>query len=191
MARQRKRCKQCKELFAPVRDFMKNCSYDCDMAYVSDKENLKSLIVETKDRKVKENNKKKKYFRDNDKKFLIATAQKEVNKYVRLRDKYQPCISCKTPNAKWDAGHFESSGGNQQQRFYTINIWKQCYRCNQQLSSNRAMYRPALIAKLGLPKVEEMENDHAIKKYSIGYLKRLIEVFRKKIKLYERKFRTI
>ncbi len=190
MARQRKKCKQCNNLFVPVRDFQKCCSYDCDIAYVSNKDNLKSLVEEGEKKKVKEANKKKLAFKQNDKSHLIKVAQREVNKYIRLRDKNEPCISCGTPNAKWDAGHFESQGGNLHQRFYTLNIWKQCYRCNQELSSNRAKYRPALIEKLGLEKVEEIENDHGTKKYSVEYLQKLIKVFRKKIKLYENKFRT-
>lgn len=172
-----KKCRYCKEKFTPFNTFQPFCfKEECIKAH-------------NKAEREKKARKAKKEFRESDKKTLLQLAQTIVNKYVRLRDANKPCISCGTTQAKWDAGHFESQGGNGQLRFNTLNIWKQCYRCNQELSSNRAMYRPALIQKIGLERVEQLECDHSSRKYDVEYLQRLIKVFRKKIKLYETKFR--
>ena len=174
-----KKCRYCKEYFTPFNSLQPFCfKTECIQQH-------NKVTREKKARKAK------KEFRESDKSTLLKLAQTVVNKYIRLRDLNKPCISCGTTQAKWDAGHFESQGGNQQLRFNTINIWKQCYRCNQELSSNRAMYRPALIKIIGLQRVEELENNHNRGNYSVEYLQRLIKVFRKKIKLYERKFRSI
>ena len=51
------------------------------------------------------------------------------------------------------------------------------------------MWANILIKKFGIKWVENLESNHETKKYSIEYLQRLIKVFRKKIKLYEKKFR--
>lgn len=103
---------------------------------------------------------------------------------------YKPCISCGAIEAmQWDAGHFRPVGNNQQVRYYTLNIHKQCSHCNDQLSANLVPYKENLIKKIGLEKFEKLETDHSTKKYSVEYLERLRKVFNKKIKLYERKFR--
>jgi hypothetical protein len=185
----KKRCKECGKLFVPERNLQPCCSYKCELAYISVEKNLKSLVEQGKANKSKEQNKRKKEFYWNDKKHLIALAQKVVNQYVRLRDKFFPCVSCGTTKAKWDAGHYESAGGNQQLRYNTLNIHKQCYRCNRELSANLKPYRVALIQKIGLERVEALENDYNTKKYTVEYLQKLITVFRKKIKLYEKNFR--
>ena len=52
-------------------------------------------------------------------------------------------------------------------------------------------YRKALIEKFSIEWVEKLEANHETKKYTVEYLQRLIKVVRKKIKLYERKFRSI
>jgi len=188
--RQRKRCKlgSCKKLFDPVRDFQKCCSFEHDMEFINDKNNLKNLIDEGKKRGIKVANKRKKEFRQSDKSLLKELAQKIVNTYIRLRDQENPCCSCgHTEGRQFHAGHYESAGGNQQQRFYTLNIHKQCSICNNYKSGNLIPYRLFMIEKYGLEKVEAIESDHSIKKYDVEYLQKLIKVFRKKIKLYKKR----
>jgi hypothetical protein len=183
-----KRCKECKGLFTPERDLQPCCSFKCEMDYISNEKNLKGLVDDGKALRIKEANKKKKQFKDNDKSHLIQIAQKEVNKYIRIRDINKPCCSCGCVEGRqFHAGHYESVGGNQHQRFYTLNIHKQCSICNNHKSGNLIPYRLFMIDKYGLAKVEELENDHSIKKYTVEYLKRLIKVFRSKIRLYERR----
>jgi len=184
----RKKCKECKQLFTPTRDLQPCCGYDCEVKHIDN--NLKGLVSHGEDMREKENKKKKKEFKDNDKKTLLIRAKESVNEYIRLRDKGNTCISCgHTGNRKINAGHFRPAGANQQLRFYTLNIFLQCEQCNSYLAANLIPYRINLISKLGLEKVEEIEANHTTKKYTVEYLQKLIRVFRKKIKLYERKFR--
>lgn len=187
----RKRCKECNKLFPKEGNELKPCcSSYCMSIYISKPENLKKHIEHGKKLREKENQQKKKEFRINEKTGLKEAVQKVVNKYIRLRDMYKPCISCGAIEAiQWDAGHFRPVGNNQQVRYYTLNIHKQCSHCNDQLSANLVPYKENLIKKIGLEKFEKLEADHSTKKYSVEYLERLRKVFNKKIKLYERKFR--
>lgn len=175
----KKKCKTCKDWFIPERPMQTTCGVLCAIKY-SNKDEVKTKAI----------NKQKKEIKMSDKPYLMKIAQTEVNRYVRLRDKNKPCISCYTPNAKWDAGHFKSAGGHQQLRFNTLNIHKQCMRCNQYLSGNLVEYEKELVKKIGKDRVEAFKTNHEIAKYDVEYLQRLIKVFRAKIKLYEKKFRT-
>ncbi len=186
----RKRCKECSKLFVPTRDMQPCCSFDCEILYATSSKNLKNLISDGEKLREKEARKKQRESKQNDKSFQLKETQKIVNEYVRLRDKNKPCVSCGTKKAKWDAGHFFSQGGNSSIRFNTLNIHKQCFRCNRMLSGNLDEYKPVLLIKIGKSNFESLEakrND--IAKYEIEYLHRIKSVFKKKIKLYERKFR--
>ena len=78
-----KKCKQCGELFErnPLYPFAVVCSPYCAVGYAR-KQNEKAIA------------KKKREFKQNDKKHLINVARDTFNKYIRLRDKDEPCISC-------------------------------------------------------------------------------------------------
>lgn len=174
-----KKCKYCKERFEYINSFQPFCfKEECIKEH-----NLKH--------KAKKSREFKKEFKENDKSTLKELAQKLVNQYVRLRDLNNPCISCGYigTGRQIQAGHYKPVGNNQQLRYNTINIHSQCSICNNHLSANLVNYRVALIKKIGLKKVEWLESNHEIKKYDVEYLQRLIKVFRKKIKLYQTKFR--
>jgi hypothetical protein len=174
-----KKCKYCKERFEYVNSFQPFCfKEECIKEH-----NLKH--------KAKKSRELKKEFKENDKSTLKELAQKLVNQYVRLRDLNSPCISCGYigNGRKWNAGHFKPQGNNQQLRYYTLNIFIQCEQCNSFKSGNLVPYRENLIKKIGLNKVEWLESNHETKKYDVEYLQRLIKIFRKKIKLYQTKFR--
>ena len=179
LTKKQKKCRYCKNLFTPFNTLQPFCFKE---------ECIKKHNQITKEKKQK---KAKKEFKENDKSTLLALAQKIVNKYVRLRDINKPCVSCGTYQAKWDAGPFFSQGGNSSIRFNTLNNHKQCFRCNRMLSANLVPYKIEILKRIGqdnFNKLEEKRNDVA--KYNVEYLQRLIKVFRKKIKLYERKFRS-
>lgn len=175
----KKKCKHCKTFFTPEREMQSCCSVYCSLEYAKKPDNLKRYMNAHK-RELRAKNVSKSD--------LKAKAQKVVNEYVRLRDSKLPCISCgHVEGRQFHAGHFRPMGNNQHLRYYTLNIWKQCSICNNYKSGNLVPYRKNLIAKLGLEKVEEIEANQEIKKYSIEYLERLIVVFRKKIKLYKKR----
>lgn len=123
----------------------------------------------------------------------IKDAQKAVNEYVRLRDEKEGCISCDKPfNSvanQWDAGHYRSIGSAPHLRFYTLNNFKQCKRCNRELSGNAIEYRKRLVLRFGSDRVESLDNLQFDLKPDIDYLQRLTGLMRKKIRLYKKLFR--
>lgn len=95
-------------------------------------------------------------------------AQAAVNAYIRARDAGQPCISCGKPDDgshQRHASHYRSVGGHPELRFCEINIWASCSVCNNYLSGNLVPFRAALIAKIGLERVEWLEGPHEPKRY--------------------------
>jgi hypothetical protein len=113
----------------------------------------------------------------------MKEAQAAVNAYVRLRDANDPCISCDRPatwDGQWHASHFRAVGSNPGWRFNLLNIHRSCSICNAWLSGNIGGYRPRLIEKIGLERVEMLEQESQVRKYDIEYLKRLKRIFREK-----------
>lgn len=110
--------------------------------------------------------------------------QKEVNRFVRLRDKNDPCISCgRFHQGQWHAGHYRSRGACPELRFNEDNIHKQCAVCNTHKSGNAIDYRINLIRKIGVERVEFLEReDHEPLKLSIDEIKELIKVYKVKCK---------
>ena len=114
----------------------------------------------------------------------LRETQKVVNAYRLLELADEPCISC----GAWDveefhAGHFRSIGAASHLRFtLPDNLWKQCSKCNTHLSGNLAEHRPRLIAKIGLERVEALENENTPKSWTREELEELRKVYRSKIK---------
>ena len=124
---------------------------------------------------------------------LTSEAQSAVNRYIRLRDENKPCISCGRPltndqlGGGFDAGHYRSRGSAVHLRFYTLNIFGQCKKCNRYLGGNYQQFRLGLIDRIGLAKVEEIEADQRIRNYSKEDLKRIKQIFNKKCRLIEKR----
>lgn len=100
--------------------------------------------------------------------YWMKRAQAAVNAYIRARDAGQPCISCGKPDDgshQRHASHYRSVGGHPELRFCELNIWASCSVCNNYLSGNLVPFRAALIAKIGLDKVEFLEGQHEPKRY--------------------------
>lgn len=117
-------------------------------------------------------------------KYWLDLAQTWVNRYIRLRDEKEPCISCGTTNdVQYAAGHYRTRGAASHLRFNHDNLHKQCNkRCNLELSGNLANYRKGLIAKIGLERVLALENDNTTHKWTIDEAKDVIEQHKKLIK---------
>jgi len=98
---------------------------------------------------------------------LHKEAQPEFNRYIRLRDRGQPCISCQRHHTgQIHAGHYRSVGAAAELRYDESNVHAQCAPCNNHLSGNAIDYRINLIKKIGLSKVEELEGPHDPAKYT-------------------------
>lgn len=128
----------------------------------------------------------------------MREAQTAFNTYIRWRDRNQSCISCghhlshDTYGGSTDAGHYIARGSSQGHllRFHAWNCHAQCVKCNRFLGGNYSQYRTALIWKIGHEKVEWLENhDHNVE-YTIDYLKRIKEVFTRKLRI-KKKFTKV
>lgn len=100
--------------------------------------------------------------------YWMKRAQSAVNAYIRARDAGKPCISCGKPDDgshQRHASHYRSVGGHPELRFCELNIWASCSVCNNYLSGNLVPFRAALVAKIGLDKVEFLEGPHEPKRY--------------------------
>jgi hypothetical protein len=168
------RCKNCKEKFEPIRFNHKYC--------------LKDECVRTFVQEVKENSwksRKKKMTEDlKTTQDWMKEAQVMFNRYIRLRDKDQNCISCGSKlGAKYDAGHYFSSGGHRAVTFDENNVHAQCVHCNQHLSGNLLNYQLGIEKRIGADKLIELyEKAYLTKKFSVPELQEIILVYRQKIK---------
>ena len=175
-----KRCKNCKEPFTPIRTTLER--------YCSKSECMQVFISEAKEKAWKKIKavKKEELMSLSD---HLKITQAIVNKWIRLRDKEELCISCgKHINGVEHASHYLSSGGHSNVRFHEDNIWKSCYKCNVMLSGNQLEYRKRLIEKIGADRVEWLEaNGSIVKKWTIEELKEIQDFYRKKIKDEESK----
>lgn len=188
----KKRCKECEELFAPIRDMQPCCSYSCEVMYVV--KNLNSLIDDGKKRDIKKSNKLKKAFNQTDKSYMMNKAQYTFNKFIRLRDINKQCVSCyfvwglKGHQRQSQASHYMSVGKSKILRFNEDNVHKSCQICNSHLSGNLVEYRIRLIKIIGLKRVEELELISKSSKpcrYSIDDYKDIIVKYNLKIKELE------
>lgn len=88
----------------------------------------------------------------------LAEAQEAFNRFIRARDKDKPCVSCgRHHQGQYHAGHFLSRAARPDLRFCEDQVHKQCSACNNHLSGNLVNYRQALVAMLGVARVEEIE----------------------------------
>jgi hypothetical protein len=172
-----RKCKYCKQPFEPSVFLQKNCfDPNCVAEWINDvkqknwqkkKAKLKADLMTLSD--------------------YIKLAQQVFNKYIRLRDKSSLCISCqKKINGVEHASHYLSAGGHSNVRFHEDNVWTSCYKCNVMLSGNQIEYRKQLIIKIGVERVEWLEqNGSKEKKYSIEELKEIIKIYKAKCKELE------
>lgn len=174
-----KKCRQCREPFTSYNSLHVVCSPPCALAKVAaDNERIERKEI----RQAKERIKTKAQH--------AQEAQAVVNRYVRLRDAADGCISCDKPaewGGQWHASHFRSRGAAPHLRFNLLNIHKACSVCNSHLSGNLMGYRPKLIEKIGADRVEWLECNQAVARHDIPYLKRLKAVFAKKARRLEKR----
>lgn len=137
---------------------------------------------------------------------LKNEAQAAFNKYIRLRDYWDPCISCGKPKEVieaeqgwktggcWDAGHFKTRGAKPQLRFNLYNVHKQCKSCNggsgkfsHKAATVDAQYQSNLIEKIGRDKVVELNNNNESVSFDADYYRRIKKIFNKKARLMQKR----
>lgn len=175
-----KKCKVCKASFVPKYSTTQQvCSLGCSVAYLEDKK--KKQKKESAKAWVKEKRTIKQRLKTHSD--HLKDLQRIFNRYIRLRDKDEPCISCKTTVSEvWDAGHFRAVGSHPELRFEELNVHKQCRKCNGYWGGNLIDYRINLIDKIGLLKVEWLEGKHKPTKLTIPEIESLKKLYLNKIK---------
>ena len=166
---------KCEEVFEPYNSSHKCHHWECSIKYAEEI---------TKKRKEKAARLDLKEFNQQDVSWLKKNAQSSFNAYIRARDKHLPCISCDHDGDRQiHAGHYRPTGRNSQLRYNEDNCHAQCSICNAHLSGNLVPYREALIKKIGLDRVEALENDNKHKSYSVSELQNIIKKYKQKLKL--------
>ena len=182
-----RKCKHCKavELLpaSKTKDIIEKkgyCSVKCLAEHTKEKRIKAQAKAEAKELKAaKERVKTRRQW--------MKEAQQWFNKFIRLRDHNDPCISCgRHHEGQYHAGHYRTTGAAGHLRFDENNCHKQCAPCNNHLSGNIANYRPNLLAKVGEDELERIETDNTSYYWRIEDLKQIKEKYKAKCKKLEK-----
>ncbi len=170
-----KKCKNCRELFTPMKPLQSVCGFECAKAWGS-KQTSKALNQDIRHRKLALKTKSD----------WLKEAQTVFNKFIRLRDDRLPCISCgRFHTGQYHAGHYRTVGSAPHLRFDEDNCHKQCAPCNNHLSGNIIPYRANLLRKIGVDNLEKIEADNTSKNYTIEQIKNIKQYYQLKVKELE------
>lgn len=107
---------------------------------------------------------------------LKKTTQRIVNKWIRERDKGEPCLACGKHQDSYEASHYIARGSSGYLRYHPLNINNTCTTCNRYKHGNLIYYRIGLVKKIGLKNVEWLEyNRETLYKYTDEELKFIID----------------
>ena len=171
------RCKNCKNKFEPIRFNQKYClESECVRVWV---ESEKAKQWKKTKAKAKQD-----LMTLSD---YLKLAQQVFNKFIRLRDKDKPCISCGNKlGSKYDCGHFYSAGGHWSVRFDERNCSAQCVNCNQYKHGNLIAYGENLLKKIGISEFDDLSNEAMkTRKFTKEELKEIMAIYKKKCKELE------
>lgn len=185
------KCKYCRTPFKFYSAKMPFCrgSDECInacFAWVTEKKS-KQIKAQTQRRKKQETKEAKESLKtlnqyEND-------AKKYFQKFVRLRDKGLPCISCGSNTKDVDGGHFKKAEIYSGLIFDERNCHSQCRKCNRFLGGNEGEYRIGLVVRYGEEYVKKIEEDSVILRNYKYTKQELIEIknkYKQLIKDYER-----
>ena len=176
-----KKCKQCKSPFTPFNSLQKVCGAKCanDFA-IAEREKKEAKEKSDEEKRVRQ---KLKQLSMKDRPKALRAAREAFNAFIRYRDKDDVCISCgRHHQGQYHAGHYKTKGAHPELEFNEDNCHKQCAPCNNYLSGNIVNYRPRLIDKIGIEKVEWIEGPHDTKKYTVDELWQIRDEYKAKLK---------
>lgn len=174
-----KKCRQCGDSFKPWNSTQIVCSIDCARDYAK-LQRATEYRAETRKRRKELNMASKSY--------VLKKCQETFNKYIKIRDKGQPCISCDKPDNgqhQRHASHYRSVAAQGSLRFHEMNVHTSCAQCNTMKSGNLIEYRIRLVKKIGAEMVDWLEKDHQPQKLSIEEIKEIRAYYKQKIKSLE------
>lgn len=163
-------------LFIPQRPLQKCCSYQCALIVSGEKVKKRAEKAIQSERK-----ERIKTLTEH-----LNDAQTYFNRYIRLRDKELPCISCgRHHQGQSHASHYRSVGACSSLRFNEMNVHKSCSVCNNHKSGNIVEYRIALCKKIGLFNVEWLESQPKMYRWSKEAAMEIKKTYRDKCKELE------
>lgn len=167
MALKQKVCKSCRNKFVPSRPMQSACSTACAIAIAERKREKQAQQEEArKRRETRQQLESMKGIPE-----LIREADKAFCAFIRARDAGKPCICCGRSSSgwsrggDWDAGHYRSRGAASHLRYHEDNCHSQLKQCNRR-AFDVASYRANLIGRIGLDRVETLENDNSPHKWT-------------------------
>ena len=179
-----KTCKVCLVQFVPARPMQVVCRPLCAITYSRIKRDKAAAKAAAEDRRQT----RAALAKIKPRAQWLREAQEWVNKYVRLRDAHLGCVSCDKPaiwGGQWHASHLRSVGAAASIRFHLWNIQKSCSICNNWKSGNLLEYEPRLRARIGDERVDWLRAQNQRAEYSVEYLERLKDIFRRKARRLE------
>lgn len=179
-----RKCKNCKAQFEPRFTSLEKYCWLPDCKTIEAMEKLEQLKrMDKRNWKQRQSEMKKANKTSSD---YRNDLQKIFNKWVRLRDKHDGCISCGKPfNAKYDAGHYFSVGSYPNLRYNPLNTNGQCVRCNREKHGNLTEYRARLIRKIGQDEFDKLEaSRHHPLHITTTEIIELMETYKIAIKLF-------
>jgi len=186
----------CGEMFTPARQMQKACGPKCASLMV---EHMKARTAE---KAAREDRKQTRVELEALKTVpqLKKEAQREFNRFIRARDRLagHPCISSGKP-LQWgtkgitgsavDAGHYRSTGAADHLRFNEDNCHAQSVVENRDRAGNAVAYRAGLIARIGLARVEALEQNNTPIKWTREGLREIRDTYRRKANALEKLIR--
>lgn len=174
-----RRCKVCKDRFMPKRPLQQVCSTPCALQHARAKQKQSYDKARRKIDRARRDRVKTLSERHTE-------AQRAFNKYIRVRDRALPCVSCGAIQGQFHAGHYRTTKAAPQLRYNTYQVHRQCAQCNSMKSGNVTEYRIELVRRIGEERVLELEHNNDSKLYTHDYLKRLKRIFAKRARHLEK-----
>jgi hypothetical protein len=181
--RREKKCKGCSTPFIPARALQVACSPDCARIVAQrNREKAERRTATIERQKTREQLEAMKTVPE-----LMAEADRAFCAFIRARDAGKPCICCGrgssgwTRGGEWDGGHYRSRGAASHLRYHEDNCHAQLKQCNRR-AFDVAAYRARLIERIGLARVEALEDDNGTHKWTREELREIRDRYRVKLR---------
>lgn len=182
--RREKKCKGCREPFMPQRALQQACSPRCAQTIAQrNREKAEKRAATIEKQKTRAALEAMKTVPQ-----LLAEADRAFCAWVRARDAGKPCICCgatakssSLTGGDWDGGHYRSRGAASHLRYHEDNCHAQLKQCNRR-AFDVASYRANLIERIGLERVEALEQDRRTHKWTRDELREIRDTYRRKLR---------
>ncbi len=182
--RSEKKCRACQARFIPTRPLQVACCPDCAQTLARrNREKAEKRAATIERQKTRAALEALKTIPQ-----LIAEADRAFCAWVRARDAGKPCICCgatakssSLTGGEWDAGHYRSRGAASHLRYHEDNAHAQLKQCNRR-AFDVAAYRARLIERIGLARVEALEDDNGTHKWTRDELREIRDRYRVKLR---------